>query len=207
MTEEVEVKEERRKFKLKGWHAILLSVILVAAIATIAIIYRRELANLKELGYLGAFIISLMSAATIIVYIPGVPVVFTLGGVLPYPIFVGLAAGFGEAIGELTGYLAGRGGSTYFKQRYAKLYSRIERWIRTKGYLTVFLSSALINPLFDLIGATAGAMRYPIWKFFLLCWAGKTIKGTAVAYLGYFGLGSILRLFDITNLGALQLNI
>ena len=193
----MEVKEKKRELKFKDWYPLLLSGLVVVGIAVFVIVFREEVTDVKGYGYLGAFLISMMSAATIIIYVPAVPVIFTLGGVLPYPIFVGLAAGLGEAIGELTGYYAGRGGHTFFKERFTRLYSRIERWIRTRGYLTVFVSSAIFNPLFDLIGATAGAMRFPVWKFFLLCWAGKTLKGTAVACLGYYCLGSILRWLNV----------
>jgi len=37
------------------------------------------------------------------------------------------------------------------------------------------------------------AMHFGLPKFFFVCWAGKTVKGMAVAYPGYYGLGSILR--------------
>jgi uncharacterized membrane protein YdjX (TVP38/TMEM64 family) len=192
-----EVQEEKKRPKLKSWHLFALSGLIFVVIAAVAIVFRESLTDVQEYGYLGAFIISVMSAATIIVYVPGVPVIFTLGGVLPYPIFVGLAGGFGEAIGELTAYYAGWSGRNILKGRFTRVYNRIERWIRTRGYLTVFLSSAVFNPVFDIIGMTAGAMRFPVWKFFLLCWAGKTIKSTAVAYAGYWGLGTILRWLDI----------
>lgn len=187
-----EGKDERESSRVSSWLLILLSVVLTIGIAVVAVIFRKEVANFEQYGYLGAFLISIMAGATIILYIPGVPVIFALGGVLPSPLFVGLAAGLGEAIGELTGYFFGRGGATFLKERYVKIYSRMERWIKTRGYLTIFLSSAVFNPLFDLIGAAAGALRYPLWKFFLWCWAGKTVKGLAVAYLGRWGLHYVL---------------
>jgi len=193
----LEVREKTSELKSKDRYLLLLSVALVVAIAAVAIVFRETLGDVKEYGYLGAFIISVMSAATIVVYVPGIPVIFFLGSALPHPIFVGLAAGLGEAIGELTAYYIGRSGHTVIKERFNRFYSRIERWIRTRGYLTVFLSSVVFNPIFDIIGATAGAMRYPVWKFFFWCWAGKTIKGTVVAYLGYYCLGSILRWLNI----------
>jgi membrane protein DedA with SNARE-associated domain len=36
-------------------------------------------------------------------------------------------------------------------------------------------------------------LRFGWVRFFFATWAGRTVKGMALAYLGYFGLGSILR--------------
>jgi uncharacterized membrane protein YdjX (TVP38/TMEM64 family) len=192
-----EGKDKRKLFRVSSWILILSSVVLTIGIAVLAVIFRKEVANFQQYGYLGAFLVSLMAGATIILYIPGIPVIFALGGVLPSPLFVGLAAGIGEAIGELTGYSFGRGGATFLKEKYIKIYSRMEKWLKTRGYLTIFLASAIFNPFFDVVGATAGALRYPLWKFFLWCWAGKTVKGIAVAYLGRLGLRYILHWVNI----------
>jgi membrane protein DedA with SNARE-associated domain len=40
------------------------------------------------------------------------------------------------------------------------------------------------NPFFDLAGIAAGSLRYPVWRFLLFCWLGKTIKTTLVAFAG-----------------------
>jgi membrane protein DedA with SNARE-associated domain len=191
------VSQTKRRFELKGWHLSLLSGILIIALAVAAVFLRDEVMNLESYGYLGAFLISILAAAVIIVPVPGVVVIFALGGMLN-PLFVGLAAGLGEAIGEFTGYLVGYGGRTALKERYKAIYPRIEEWVKRRGSLTIFASSAILNPIFDLVGATAGALRFPPWKFFLLCWAGKTIKGTSVAFLGWWGLKFILQRFGIS---------
>ena len=197
---ETDISQDRKEPAPKAakW-LIVVSALFVVGIAVLAVIFRQKLWDFKELSYLGAFLISAMAGATIIVYIPGVPVVFALGGILPFPFLVGIAAGLGEALGEFTGYLVGRGGQSYLseKQRNNKYYARVERWMTKRGYLTVFLGSAIFNPFFDLIGAMAGAMRMKPWKFYLVCAAGKAIKGTYVAYLGAWGLGFILHWFGI----------
>ncbi len=33
-------------------------------------------------------------------------------------------------------------------------------------------------------GIAAGTLRYPVWRFLLFCWLGKTIKTTVVAWAG-----------------------
>ncbi len=188
-----------------GWYLILLSVLLIVAIGALAVIFRHEIAGFKSgtFGYVGAFIVSFMAGATIIVYVPGVPVVFALGGILPFPFLVGIAAGLGEAFGEFTGYMAGRGSESYLKTpnsgklqaRFQKMYSRIEGWMGKRGFLTVMLASSVFNPIFDLFGAAAGATKMPVWKFYVACALGKIIKGTYVAYFGMWGLDYILRWF------------
>jgi membrane protein DedA with SNARE-associated domain len=172
--------------KIKGY-LIIISGLVVIGIAALAVAFRGELANFKEYGYLGAFLISLMAAATIIICVPGVPMVLALGGLLPNPIFIGLAAGLGEAIGEFTGYLAGRGGHVFLKRKFARVCSPAEAWVKKRGSLALVPSAAVFDPFFDPIGATAGALRYPVWEFFLLSWVSKTIKGTRVALLGWCG--------------------
>jgi uncharacterized membrane protein YdjX (TVP38/TMEM64 family) len=54
----------------------------------------------------------------------------------------------------------------------------------------LFLFAAIPNFFFKLVGAAAGAMRYPFWKFLLVTLIGKTVKGIAFAFIGY----GILRL-------------
>lgn len=182
-----------------GWYLIVLSALMMIGIAALAVIFRNDWANFKEYGYVGAFVVSFMAGATVIVYVPGVPLVFALGGVLPYPFLVGIAAGLGEAAGEFTGYLAGRGSRTFLENQKPgigqRLYSRAEGWMKSHPYLTLFLASAVFNPFFDLIGATAGAARIPPWRFYLIVAAGKIVKGTYVAYLGMWGLDYILGWF------------
>jgi membrane protein DedA with SNARE-associated domain len=42
-----------------------------------------------------------------------------------------------------------------------------------------------------------GAARYNFWKFYIVCWAGKTVESFVLSYLGYFGLRNLLRYFGI----------
>jgi membrane protein YqaA with SNARE-associated domain len=183
-----------------GLYLVVLSVLMMIGIAALAVIFRDDWKDFKDYGYLGAFVVSFMAGATVIVYVPGVPLVFALGGLLPYPFLVGIASGLGEAGGEFTGYLAGRGSSNFLENQKPglgkKLYGRAEGWMKAHPYLTLFLASAVFNPFFDLIGATAGAARITPWKFYTIVAAGKIVKGTYVAYLGMWGLDRILGWFN-----------
>jgi len=66
-----------------------------------------------------------------------------------------------------------------------------------KGSLTLFILSAVLNPFFYPAALAAGALRFGIRRYFLICWAGKTIKGLTVAYAGYWGLRGLLRILGM----------
>jgi membrane protein YqaA with SNARE-associated domain len=159
----------------------LLVLAIVVAISAAIFVFRNRFAQLAAVGYSGIFVVSLMSSATIILPAPSLALVFAVGSVLP-PLLVGLAAGVGEALGELTGYAAGFGGRAIIEDQ--ESYARLRQWMARRGGITILLLSIVPNPLFDLAGIAAGTLRYPLWRFLLVCWAGKTIKTTLVAFAG-----------------------
>jgi uncharacterized membrane protein YdjX (TVP38/TMEM64 family) len=106
---------------------------------------------------------------------------------------VGLVAGTGEALGELTGYAAGFAGRGIIENR--KNYDRMVAWMQRRGGITVFLLSAIPSAFFDLAGIVAGTLHYPLWRFLLFCWMGKVLKTTVVAWVGARSLGIIPGLF------------
>lgn len=194
---------KRRYWFKERWQWFVVAALLITGITVSIVVFREHIADFKQYGYLGVFLISLMASATVIAFVPSVPVMFALGGVLN-PFLVGLTAGVGEAMGELVGYFAGRSGHAFFIKgrdtitgNSEGLYYQLEKWIRTRGWLALFLSSAVFNPFFSVIGATAGALRFPAWKFFLIVWAGKTVKWTVIALVGYGLLSYLLRLFGV----------
>jgi membrane protein DedA with SNARE-associated domain len=180
------------------------ALILIAIVTTSVVLLREHLKDFAEFGYLGAFLIAFLCSATVILGVPTLPVMFALGGVLN-PFYVGLAAGAGEAMGELIIYTAGRTGHAFFlKDRFIEaqtnkeargIYPRLQRWIHAKGAWALFLASAVFNPFFSLISATAGATRFPVVRFLVVVWAGKTVKWTLVAIVGYAILDRILGLW------------
>jgi membrane protein YqaA with SNARE-associated domain len=159
----------------------VLVVLLVLGISVAIFAFRDRFAELATVGYSGIFLVSLLGNATIILPAPSLALVFAMGSALP-PILVGLAAGAGEALGELTGYAAGFGGQAVIEDQ--KGYARLEAWMQRRGAITVFVLSLIPNPFFDLAGISAGALRYPLWRFLIFCWLGKTIKTTLVAWAG-----------------------
>ena len=152
--------------------------------------YPERIEELKGYGYLGAFLISLILNATIVLSAGNFLVLAALGAVLPSATIVGLAGGIGVAIGELTGYMAGYSGQAIVSRQ--KVYTRLKGWVEKWGVLTIFLLS-VVPLLFDLAGIAAGVLRFPLWKFFLACWLGRTILYLVVAWGGALGWEALLR--------------
>ena len=158
-----------------------LVVALVVTISAAIFAFRHQFAALAAVGYPGIFLVSVLSSATIILPAPSLALVFAMGSALPW-LPVGLAAGAGEALGELTGYAAGFGGRAVIEDQ--KSYRRLESWMQRRGGITILVLSIIPNPLFDLAGIAAGTIGYPLWRFLLIAWAGKTIKTSLVAWAG-----------------------
>ncbi len=173
-------------------HAVpLLMLLLVIAITVGLFLYRGQVAKLGNYGYLGAFVISLVANATIILPMPGFLLLFALGAVLN-PLLVGLAGGTGGTLGEMTSYLLGFSGRGVVQNR--KWYDRAVRWLKRWGVGAIFVFAAFPLPL-DVLGMVAGLLRFPFWKFFLACWLGKTVKYMSIALAGAWGFEAILRFF------------
>jgi len=186
----------------------VLGVVLTIGVILAIVLYWEEIRALKGYGYLGAFLIGVFGGATYIAPVPMTPIVFALGTVMkpsfaPYlgPLFVGAAAGLGETVGGLTIYMTGYGGGTVLSKReHGKIqavYSRLMGWMERRGSLTLFILSAVLNPFFYPVALAAGALRFGIVRYFLICWGGKTIKGITVAAAGYWGLGGLLRTLGV----------
>ena len=185
----------KQSSKARRWlkrHWVTLTTIAIVVILSLIIYCTGGISDdISAYGYLGVFLVSLLAATVLFVPIPSIPVVFLMGAILN-PFLVGLMSGIGESMGEITGYTAGFSGREALdnKQRY----TRIKGWMKRRGTLVLFLFSAIPNLFFKLVGVSAGAIRYPFWKFLLVVFTGKTIKGTAIALLGYWALRMLLQL-------------
>jgi len=159
----------------------VIAILLAVGISALVLVFREELAGLAAYGYPGIFLITLLSSATVALPVPGLALVFAAGAGFN-PLLIGLAAGAGAGLGEITGYLVGYGGRGTVENR--PNYGRIRRWMERYGAWVIFAMAAVPNPVFDIAGITAGIMRIPVWIFLLAASAGNVVKATAVALAG-----------------------
>ena len=162
----------------------ILALIAVIVISIYIFSIRDQAEELAKYGYPGIFLLSILANATVLLPAPGVLFVFAMGAVFD-PVGVALAAGAGAAIGELSGYLAGFGGSAVIER--ANMYEGIKTWMENNpqlSYLAVTFLAFVPNPIFDLAGIAAGTLRMPVLRFLFFCWIGKTLKMLLFAYAG-----------------------
>jgi membrane protein YqaA with SNARE-associated domain len=171
-----------------------LSVLVTIALCALVLVYWQDVREFSRYGYIGAFIVSFLAGVTVLVPVPSVFIVFTLGAVLN-PVFMGIVAGAGEAVGSMVVYVIGIGNARAFHALDHGVMARFRVWIKTRGALSIFLMSAIFNPLFFPFTAVAGMMHFGWWRFFLLCLAGKVLKNIIVAGAGYYGVQVLLNLF------------
>ena len=152
--------------------------------------YSVRVEELKAYFYLAPFLISLTLNASVILPVGNILVISAFGAILPSATLVGLVGGAGAAIGEITGYVAGYGGRGIVEN--VKMYARLEHWVRKWGFIAIFALS-VVPFVFDLAGIAAGVLRFPLWRFILACWLGRTILYIIAAFAGARGWEAVLR--------------
>jgi uncharacterized membrane protein YdjX (TVP38/TMEM64 family) len=184
-----EVPKPPSKTTLRAVQILTVVIIVVALGGTVY--FREHIQDLQDYGYAAVFVVGLISNATIILPVPGLAVSSVLGGVFN-PFIVGIVGGIGQALGEMTGYMAGYSGQTWLGD--SAVYNKVSRWMQRYGTWAIFVLALVPNPIFDVSGIIAGALRLPWWKFLLSCAAGKVIKNVLFALAGYFGIDALTRL-------------
>lgn len=139
--------------------------------------------QLGRWGYFGAFLISLVASATIILPAPGIAVVVAMSAALD-PVMLGIAAGLGSAVGELSGYIAGAGGRALVPEQQRAQVERLHTLTHRYGALVLFVLAAVPIPLFDFAGIVAGMLRINIAAFVAAVGLGKSIKYIVLIWIG-----------------------
>jgi membrane protein DedA with SNARE-associated domain len=168
-----------------------ISLAVTVALSLLILQHRSYIEQISHWGYLGCFVINVLTNGTFILPGFGIVITFTLGGVLN-PAIVGAVAGIGEAIGAIGAYFTGYAGGGLVRDSNNSLYLRFSNVVERHGSKAIFLVSALLSPIFYPFAIFLGMVRFGWVRFFLATWAGRTVKSMVLAYLGYFGLQAIL---------------
>jgi uncharacterized membrane protein YdjX (TVP38/TMEM64 family) len=177
----------------------ILRILALAGVITLLIVlfvFRNQLEKLQNYGYVGIFLLSIAANATIIIPIPGVAFTTAMGAIFN-PIGVAVASGLGAALGELTGYMAGFSGQGVAER--TKLYIRLTTWMKVHQNLAfgaILLLAFIPNPAFDMAGMASGALKIPLWKFLIVCAAGKILKMLMFAYAGFYSISWLTGFFS-----------
>jgi len=109
------------------------------------------------------------------------------------PILVGIFAGLGAAVGELTGYVIGMGGSKFIEEKpefvaMRKIYEKYGLW-------SIFIFAAIPFP-FDIIGIICGVLKVRPLLFFILTAGGKVTSRLMLAAAGKQGADIFFGIFE-----------
>jgi membrane protein YqaA with SNARE-associated domain len=195
-------KETKKKGSVKGAYILGIFGVVATILMAVAVVYfGGAVRELEGYGYMGAFFISILGGATIIIPVPMLAVVFALGGVMKYPWMVAISAALGELVGALTIYMTGHGAGIALNGgkhgRIQAAYDRLLSLMERRGPLTLFVVASVVNPFFYPAALAAGALRFGLKKYIFIVLAGKIIKCMTVVYAGYWGLKGLFRAIGI----------
>ncbi len=180
-----EVGEAVRRSWLRRNYGYIVAFVGAIAVIFVALHFGARFQQFEGYGYPGIFLTALLGSTVPIWPVPGALASFIGGGLHWNPFFIALAAGTGEAIGELTYYSIGYSGRGVMeKAKKWRLYNKFDDLMRRRGSITLFLVSVVPNPFIRFADVAAGAMRFPLRKFFPIVWTGKFIKSLAFAFAG-----------------------
>ena len=155
-----------------------------------------------QFGLPGLLVASIIVNATVFIVVPIVELaVIGLAAAQVYPPWLlGIVAGLGAGLGELTGYFVGSQGRNlvqHFSAKETGIMHRVQKMLSAhtwKGTATIFILASVPFP-FDVIGVAAGLAKFPLPNFFLAATAGKMLRFTVLAYAALWGFTTIVQLF------------
>lgn len=189
--------EKRTKIDKSGFLtgrvvSIFTLVLVIAITISIFAFLRYNPERIKEFenyGYLGALLIGFVSNATVILPVPGLILLVAIGSTSNI-VLVGALGAIGGSLGEMTGYMLGRGGRGFAQNN--KMVLRAEAWMKTRGFVTVFAFALVPFLPVDIAGVVAGALRMTVWKFLLACFLGKAILYVVIIKTSSWGWEALL---------------
>ena len=175
------------------WRGRFLILVIVAGISAVAF-FMQDRISVGQLSYGAVAGAVLLASGGLVVPVPALAITCTTATFLN-PAAVAIIAGLAGTIGELTGYFLGYSGSGVLERR--NFYHRVENWMRRRGWLLLFVISAVPNPFFDIAGIAAGALRYPLWRYLTAVGLGKQVKFFMIAYGCHYSVQGLKGIFGV----------
>lgn len=146
-----------------------------------------DYAALGGFAYVGAFLITFIANAAVVVPVPYIPIVAHMATSANSPVAVILLASIGSALGESVAFFVGRVEKDLIAgHAWAE---RIRGWAgkEHRAAIVLFLFAVPLNPVFDVGGAIAGALGVRYTTFLVAVLLGRIVRFTIIALLA-FGL-------------------
>jgi membrane protein YqaA with SNARE-associated domain len=151
------------------------------------------MAYLIQFGYFGVFLVSLISALTVIFPIPYTLLLYALGSSLD-PVLLALSSGLGSALGEVSGYILGYYGRAVISEDMKRKMDFMLKVFSRYGTFAIFLFA--LTPLpDDLLFIPLGIMHYSLTKALIACFVGKLCMSFIIAYSGKVSFDVIQNIF------------
>lgn len=151
------------------------------------------MAYLIQFGYFGVFLVSLISALTVIFPIPYTLLLYALGSSLD-PVLLALSSGLGSAFGEVSGYVLGYYGRAVISEAMKRKMDFMLKVFSRYGTFAIFLFA--LTPLpDDLLFIPLGIMHYSLTKALIACFVGKLCMSFIIAYSGKVSFDVIQSIF------------
>lgn len=207
--------EKKKKFLNIGVWLTLIGAII--GVCVMLIRYWKYLEQFQILIYLGLFFTAILAGSPIPIPTPCMALTFTLGSKFE-PVIIGIIASSGAAIGSMLVYFTARTGRHFvpslnisdpankiYTSWVGKFLQKIKipsflKFVNKRGIVGVFLFSIFPNPLLMPILVTMGINRARAWKVAIACWLGYSVLFLVLAFLGHYGLSSLLRYFGVFKL-------
>jgi membrane protein DedA with SNARE-associated domain len=152
------------------------------------------------LGYIGIFLLSLISNLIIFIPVPYLILIFILSAsVETNLVLLSFISGLGAACGKLVIFLLSRGGRRFVNKEALHNLEFAKMIMERYGFLAVFIVAATPLPD-DIFYIPMGMAEFTALKFFLACLAGKFLLTLVVAICGRYSINWIHSLISPESL-------
>lgn len=151
----------------------IIIVIFIVGLSITIFLLKDKIQNVSNISYLGLFLLCFLANATVLLPAPSLMIAASCALIMN-PLLVAIVAALGSTLGELVGYAFG----TVAKDLSPKLQKFLDKFTSKihNQTLLVFVFAVLPLPLFDIVGIYSGGTKMSLFKFFIVCFAGKFIK-------------------------------